>query len=117
MYQEMKGYVDICGVCKQSKVLRTRYPAALSPLPIEDVFSCIHIDILGPLSKTKEGYQYILLVVDSFSKWTECFPLRTQEAKEVADILYNEIFCRYGSPRSFVTDRAPNFLSKLVQAL
>ncbi|MEW8544998.1 MAG: transposase family protein, partial [Candidatus Thiodiazotropha sp.] len=67
--------------------------------------------------KTKEGFLYILLVVDSFSKWTEAFPMRTQEAKEVADILYNEIFTRYGAPRTIVSDRGRNFMSKLVNAL
>lgn len=59
----------------------------------------------------------MLLVVDSFSKWTEDFPMRTQEAKEVADILYNEIFTRYGAPSTIVSDRGRNFMSKLVNAL
>jgi hypothetical protein len=44
---------------------------------------------------TKEGYQYILLVTDSFSHWAEAFPLKTQEAQEIADILYSEIFTRF----------------------
>ena len=117
MYQEIKDYVETCDTCQRTKVLRTGHPVPLSPLPIEDVFSRIHVDILGPLPKTKDGFQYILLVVDSFSKWTECFPLKTQEAKEVADILYREIFTRWGAPRAIVTDRAQNFLSKLVNAL
>jgi hypothetical protein len=49
------------------------------------------MDILAGLPKTKEGYQYILLVTDSFSHWAEAFPLKTQEAQEIADILYSEI--------------------------
>jgi hypothetical protein len=43
------------------------------------------MDILAGLPKTKEGYQYILLVTDSFSHWAEAFPLKTQEAQEIAD--------------------------------
>ena len=54
------------------------------------------MDILAGLPKTKEGYQYILLVTYSFSHWAEAFPLKTQEAQEIADILYSEIFTRYG---------------------
>ena len=45
------------------------------------------------------------------------FPLQTQEAKEIADILYNEIFTRYGAPRSIVSDRGRSFMSKLVNAI
>lgn len=43
--------------------------------------------------------------------------MRTQEATEVASILYNEIFTCYGAPRMIVSDRARNFMSKLVTAL
>ena len=46
--------------------------------------------MLGPLPKTEEGYQYILLVVDAFSKWPETFKLKGASAIEVADVLYSE---------------------------
>ena len=75
------------------------------------------MDILGPLTKTTEGHKYILLVVDSFSKWPEAFPLRTQESSEIAKVLFREIFCRYGAPYTIVSDRGQNFMSKLVTAV
>ena len=59
----------------------------------------------------------VLLIVDSFSKWPEAFPLRTQEAKEIARVLYSEIFTRYGAPDAIVSDRGQNFMSKLVTAV
>jgi len=55
--------------------------------------------------------------VDSYSKWCEAFPLRTQEATEVAAVLYREVFTRFGAPRTLITDRAQNFRSRLIQAL
>ena len=51
------------------------------------------------------------------SRWAEAFPLRTQEATEVASVLYKEIFCRFGAPSCLVSDRGQNFLSKLIEAL
>lgn len=36
---------------------------------------------------------------------------------EIANILYNEIFTRYGAPHVLVSDRGQNFMSKLVKAL
>jgi hypothetical protein len=44
----------------------------------------------------------------------EAFPLKTQEAQEIADILYSEMFTRYGACRTLVSDRGQNFLSKIV---
>lgn len=43
--------------------------------------------------------------------------MRTQEATEVASILYNEIFTRFGAPRCIVSDRGRQFMSKLIKAL
>lgn len=43
--------------------------------------------------------------------------MRTQEATEVAYLLYKEIFTRYGAPRTLVSDRGQNFMSKVVQLL
>lgn len=68
-------------------------------------------------NKTTEGYQHVLVVTDSLSKWIEAFPTKTQEASEVAWILYAEIFARCGAPVTLVSDRGKNFMSKLVSAL
>ena len=58
-----------------------------------------------------------MVLVDSYSKWVELFPLRTQEATEVASVLFTEIISRYGAPRAILSDRGRNFMSKLVKAL
>lgn len=117
MYQIIHDYVTTCDQCQRMKVDRKKQPPPLTPLPIADeVFSRWHMDILGPLPKAR-GYQYVLLLVDSFSRWCEAFPLETQDAKQVASVLYNEIITRYGAPRILVSDRGKNFMSKLVSAL
>ena len=116
MYQIISNYVTTCDLCQRMKTDRKRQPPPLTPMPVEDVFSRWHMDILGPLPKVN-GYQYILLVVDSFSRWCESFPLETQDAKQVATVLYNEIITRYGAPSCLVSDRGANFMSKLVSAL
>ena len=75
------------------------------------------MDILSGLPTTKDKYKHILVLVDSYSKWVELFPLRTQEATEVASVLFTEIISRYGTPRAILSDRGQTFMSKLVKAL
>src|SRR6267154_2528766 len=58
-----------------------------------------------------------MLVVDAFSKWPETFRMKGASAIEVADILYDEIFCRYGATKQMVSDRGANFLSRVVARL
>ena len=114
MWQAINDYVKSCDVCQRSKVDRKGNHVPLNPIAVGSRFSRVHIDILCSLPKTKEDYQYILLIVDSFTKWTECFPLKTQEATEIADILYNEFIMVHHDP-SFMT--VVETLSKLVSAL
>ncbi|VDI72786.1 Hypothetical predicted protein [Mytilus galloprovincialis] len=86
-------------------------------MPILDTFSRWHIDLIGPFKETKLGHKYILIVVCAFSKWTEAFPVRSETAADIAEVLHKEIFSRYGSCSSLVSDRGQGFMSKLVAAV
>jgi len=112
MYQKVFDYVISCDKCQRAKRSVNKHPAPLMPLPVAETFERWHMDILTNLPKTAGGYQHILLVVDSFSRWAEAFPLKTQEATEIANILYREVFCRFGAPSCIVSDRGANFFIK-----
>jgi len=43
--------------------------------------------------------------VDAFTKWAEAFPLRSKEAEPVAKVLVEQVFCRFGSPVSLLSDQ------------
>lgn len=86
-------------------------------MPVEDTFSRLHMEILGSLITADDSYKYILLIVDSFSKFPEAFPLKTYDSKEIANVLFSQIFARYGAPRVIASDRGQNFLSTLVTAV
>ena len=117
MYENIRLYVKTCEVCQQSKRAFNAKPPPLQPQPVDDVFGRWQMDILSGLPTTKDKFKHILVLVDSYSKWVELFPLRTQEATEVASVLFTEIISRYGAPRAILSDRGRNFMSKLVKAL
>ena len=94
-----------------------KHPAPLKPLEIEEPFSTLHIDHIGPLPTSKEGYKYCPLVIDRFTKFLECFAIKSTDAAETAQILYSQIICRYGFPRKLITDKAQGFMSKLIAEL
>ena len=45
------------------------------------------------------------------------FRLRTQEATEVAYVIFRDIICQYWAMIAILSDRRRNFMSRLVQAL
>ena len=49
----------------------------------------VHLDFLGSLPKTKYGNEYVLMMVDQFTKWVKCIPLPTQTAEVTARAAVN----------------------------
>ena len=45
----------------------------------------IAIDLMGPFPASDSGNKYVLVVVDSFSKWMEAYAVPNIEAKTVAE--------------------------------
>ena len=116
MYRDITEYIESCIQCQKAKRHFHARKAPLTPMPISNAFERWHMDILE-LTITPQKYRYVLLVVDSFSRWCEAIPLQSQEASVVAEALFSEIICRYGAPSVLVSDRGQNFMSKLVAAL
>ena len=73
----------------------------------------IAIDVLGPLPITETGNKYILIVADYFTKWVEAYPMPSQEATTVAELLVREFVCRFGVPLLIRSDQGRNFESQL----
>ena len=118
MYADINTFVSTCDECQKAKRPMHQRPAPLVPMPIVPTFERWHMDILGPLTPSQpDKYKYVLLLVDSFTRWCECFPLRTKEAKEVAHVLFTHIFTRYGAPSSIVSDKGQEFMGKIVKSL
>jgi len=77
----------------------------------------VAIDILSGVPVTPEGYRYILVATDYFTKWLEAYPLEDKEAATCMRALHNGFFSRMGLPRQLHSDQGRNFESKLVSEL
>lgn len=79
--------------------------ALISWMPSDSVWSRIHIDFAGPIKN-----HYLLIVVDSFSKWTEIFKTKDITSSFTISKL-RELFCRYGLVDILVSDNGTQFTS------
>jgi hypothetical protein len=50
-----------------------------------DSMSRLNIDTIGPLDISVHGYQYILVIIDTFSRYITLWPTRSTTAIEAAD--------------------------------
>jgi transposase InsO family protein len=65
----------------------------------------------------KYGYKYLLVLVDTFSGWTEAFPTKHETAQTVIKKLLEDILPRYGMPALLSSDNGPAFASQVTQEL
>lgn len=56
------------------------------------------VDFVGPFPRSKSGFVYIFVVVDSFSKFVHIHPMRTATAKGIISFLEKAIFLVFGIP-------------------
>jgi hypothetical protein len=101
-------------VCAKRKTPHRTKQLTAGTLPIASYpWQRISIDVVGPLPLSLAGNSYILVVTDWFTRWIEAWPMKDQKEETVAQLIVEEICCRYGSPEFLHSDRGANFLSNL----
>jgi transposase InsO family protein len=116
MVADVYDHVKLCHECtKENSTLRKR-SKEITLFPSEQPLDFVAIDILGPLTKTIKGHQYILVIADRFSKLVRTIPLTTITTFTVASALYHHWVFVYGAPRLLLSDNGTQFNSKFFQA-
>ena len=104
----------MCLKCQQGKFHRhTKSPIGTFKNP--DVrFSHIHIDLVGPMPMCQD-YQYLLTMVDRFSRWPTAVPIKDISANTVAKTILKEWISTFDTPLVITTDRVAQFQLSLFQ--
>lgn len=110
-------FIQNCTICNTSKSPRQLPAGLLHPLPIpQRPWSHIAIDFVTDLPLS-QGHTTILTVIDRFSKACRLIPLpKLPTALETAEVLCNNVFRFYGLPEDVVSDRGPQFTSRVWSA-
>lgn len=77
----------------------------------------LHLDIIGPLLTTADGYRYCVTMVDRATGWPEAFPVKDIFAETIAKTVYEGWITRFGCPIKITTDQGRQFESNLFAQL
>ena len=110
-------YVRGCTTCAATKPSLQKPAGTLRPLPIpEKPWRVISIDFVGPLPRTPDYFNYVLVVVDKFSKMAHFIPTTTNvTAEETAKLLLEQVVRLHGLPEAIISDRGHEFTANLFQ--
>ena len=117
MYSQIKDWCATCEPCLKRKRNFGQKVAPLNPIPIGHAFERVGVDCLGPMTPTESGNKYIVVFSDYRTKWVEAQALPSIEASRIAQVFFNLIITRHGSPNTLLSDRGTNFLSKLMHEI
>jgi Integrase core domain len=111
----VKSYVDGCATCQATKIKpRTQVPLLPNQVPT-DVWGVITMDFITDLP-VSQGYDSLFVVVDRLSKATIVTPCnKTITAEETSKLYMKNVWRRTGLPRQVISDRGPQFASKVMQ--
>lgn len=112
MMADVRQHVSNCITCQkrnhhgtlQAKI--QNFPSVTQPM------ERVGVDLIGKISPSWKGYQYVLTIVCHFSRYVQAYPLRDKRAETVADAFLDYI-CRYGCPSHVVADRGSEFTSAI----
>ena len=114
--KDCKLFRKFCHGCQSATPTRTiNPPIGNFPVPAKK-FSEIHVDVVGPLPKSK-NMSYLLTAVCRSSRLTEAIPMEKADAKSVAEAFISGWLQRYGACSRIYSDNGNTFQCDLWKEL
>jgi hypothetical protein len=104
MSQDVSVWCRDCQLCERGKA-SPQHTAPVQAIPIlERCFTHAHVDLVGPLPTSAEGFKHLFTMVDRSSRWLEAAPLKSMAAKDCVDALISSWVARFGVPTIITSD-------------
>jgi hypothetical protein len=119
---DVRAYCESCRTCRRSKPDNQKPYGLLNPLPVPtNPWEAIGIDFVGPLpdSSNRDGtYDEITVIIDLLTGRVHLVPSRQDyRAREIAELVFSEVYRLHGLPKRIVSDRDVLFTSTFWQHL
>jgi hypothetical protein len=116
---EITRYVARCDTCRRVKAIHMKTAGPLQSLPIPTwKWEDISMDFIVGLPRTAKGYDSIWVIIDRLTKITHFHPVRVKyTAATYAELYIAHILSLHDVPKTIVSDRGSQFVSKFWEEL
>jgi hypothetical protein len=117
MASDVAAWCRDCQLCAGGTA-SPQHTAPVQPIPVpERHFTHVHVDLVGLLPASAEGFKYLFTMVDRSSRWLEAVPLKSMAAEDCVDVLISAWVARFGVPTIIMSDQGRQFTSSLPAGL
>ena len=97
--------------------VRQKKPHIQNRAPLLRIITSSPLEVVGldflHLEKSSRGFEYILLLTDHFTRYTQAYRTKPRTVKTAANHLYNNFILRCGIPSKILHDQGGNFENNL----
>ena len=106
-----------CQCCARGKVHKhVHTPVQVFVTPSRR-FAHLHVDLVGPLPTSQEGYTHLFTIIDRTTCWPDAVLLRSTTAADCAEALTSGWVARFGVPDVITSDWGVQFTSAIWEIL
>uniref|UniRef100_A0A0K0FRL1 RNA-directed DNA polymerase n=1 Tax=Strongyloides venezuelensis TaxID=75913 RepID=A0A0K0FRL1_STRVS len=111
MYSDYKKYVETCMICQKRHVYKSPKLKSHVVKEASRPFEIISLDLCGPLPCTVNENLHLLNIVDNFTRFWLCFPVKSTSTSSILEKL-TLVISMFGCPNKIRMDNASGLCSK-----
>uniref|UniRef100_A0A7N9AYF5 Gypsy retrotransposon integrase-like protein 1 n=1 Tax=Mastacembelus armatus TaxID=205130 RepID=A0A7N9AYF5_9TELE len=116
MQSDIEHYVTKACCCIKQKKPCHESRAPLTNIVTTQPFELVCIDFLH-LDKCRGGYEYILVIIDHFTRFAQAYATTSKSGKTAANLIFNDYALKFGFPSRIHHDQGGEFENQLFSQL
>ena len=111
--RDIRKFTQSCKICQQHKSTNKSPPGLMKPKTMVPPWKIITSDILGPYPSSNKRNKFLVVFVDTSTKYVIAVPMRSATATTVSNALYRAVLLRFGCPEILLSDNGVQYISTI----